>query len=639
MFGKKKYTVFLGTLQRVSIQSFCQSYRMGTTGMGLKIRGGWGGRYDTIAFLSLSAAAFLLNPSLNEELEASTIRLPLHFFELNLSLYPLVVGGIFLWCLIAGAWVGIRWRQLNNQVPRAFESECTVPSDSPPPVIVPHGEVKDDAFLLGYTLDTATPIWLPYEEAVRHVFIRGMTGVGKTVLSSFLMFQHIAKGGGVLFIDGKIDADNIRMLHQMACWSGREGDLEIINPGNPEFSNTYNPILFGDPDEVAARIMGLIPSTESNAGADHYKQSGNQGLTVLISALQEAKIAYNFLDLSILLISPKALMYLADLLDPKSPAARLYDLFLDQYRVGRGKEATIDMKRLRDMFGGLAGRLFSFGSGQFGQVLNSYSPEVNLYQSIRQRKITYIALPTMGKDIAASNFGKLAIGDLRTATAWLQSLDVRDRPNPPHLCVFDEAGSYATQTWDRMFEQARSAGLVLMPAVQTNANFEAVSRQLAEMIEGNTQTKIFFRLGSQLTAQAAADYIGTKMTILRSLSITGSKSENDSLVTAAPTVGQTEGSGINYTEREQESYRVSPDDLKALGKGEAVVLYGNRVYPIKVPLLKFSNEFRKKAGEPRVNHRAPSTRPADPYVRSLNLFGRMNEFLSTAEDRKILSGG
>lgn len=607
-----------------------------------RLNAGWGGRADTWAFLSLSAALFLCNPfivSMGRVWTLGPIPIGSRAFTFTIPSMYVWALAVFVWCLLGGWWVGFRYRQLRDLKTSIFDSECKVESSKELPAEVPFGEVKEDAFLLGYSLDKGFPVWLPHDEAVRHIFIRGMTGVGKTVLTSSLMFQHIAKGAGVLFIDGKIDSDNLRLLYQMACWAGREHDLEIINPGNPSFSNTYNPILFGDPDEVAARIMGLIPSTESNAGADHYKQSGNQGLTVLISALQEAKIAYNFLDLSILLISPKALMYLSSLLDERSQSARLYDLFLDQYRIGKGKEATIDMRRLREIFGGLAGRLFTFGSGQFGQVLNTYNPEVNLYQSIRQRKITYVALPTMGKDIAASNFGKLVIGDLRTSTSWLQALEKQDRPNPPHLCAFDEAGSYVTETWDRMFEQARSAGLILMPAVQTNANFEAVSRQLAEMIEGNTHTKIFFCLGSQETALAAAEYIGMRTKVLRTLAFTETLSSMDSFVTPSPTLGQSQGGGINYGEREQEDYRVSPDDLKSLGKGEAIVLYGNKIYPIKVPYVKFSKEFAEKVGEPVINRRPVSSKPSAPYTRALGLFERMDEFLSTAEEKALLRGG
>ena len=107
------------------------------------------------------------------------------------------------------------------------------------------------------------------------------------------MFQQIQRGGGLAFIDGKLAGDDIETIYQYCCWAGREQDLLILNPGTPSMSNTYNPILRGDPDEVASRILSIIPSTENNPGADHYKQSANQGITTIVAALQAAGLAYN----------------------------------------------------------------------------------------------------------------------------------------------------------------------------------------------------------------------------------------------------------------------------------------------------------------------------------------------------------
>ena len=86
------------------------------------------------------------------------------------------------------------------------------------------------------------------------------------------------KRQGLAFIDGKLAGDEIETIYQYCCWAGREQDLLILNPGTPSMSNTYNPILRGDPDEVASRILSIIPSTENNPGADHYKQSANRAL-------------------------------------------------------------------------------------------------------------------------------------------------------------------------------------------------------------------------------------------------------------------------------------------------------------------------------------------------------------------------
>lgn len=574
---------------------------------------GIGGSLDTLALSAAGLALLSTNPYLAPVIPA-----------------PLALGGVG----IASTWFALR--AMKGVIGRkAFrQSACKVVSDAPKIPVKLGGKGPADGLLFGYAIDTGEPIWAENDDAMRHVYIRGQSGVGKTVAASLLMFQQIQRGGGVLFIDGKIDADNLEMLYQMASWCGRENDLEVINAGDPARSNTYNPILFGDPDEVAARIIGLIPSTESNAGADHYKQSGNQGITTLVSALQAAKLAYNFIDLTILLMSPKALAYLESMVPPHLPEARALSLFLDQYRTG--KDGLIDMKKLKDTFGGLGGRLFQFGTGTFGKVMNTYNPDVQLYRSIRSGKITYIALPTMGKDVAANNFGKMAIGDFRTAVSWIQGLPVKQRPWPPYMGFFDEAGSYVSATWSRLFEQARSAHIMLMPAVQTDSNFAAVSDELSEMIEGNTWIKVYFKLGSQGTAESAAEFVGMTKRVARSLSVTDSTSESASMTSGLPSQSAGDSSGVSYSEREEEQYRVSPDDFKGLDKGEAIILYGgDRVHPIRVPRVTFTKEFIEKIGKAQIIRPRPSFRPAEPYTRGIDLFAQSERFLSSGQREEL----
>jgi hypothetical protein len=164
-----------------------------------------------------------------------------------------------------------------------------------------------DGLLLGFATDTGNPVYLPDEDLMRHGIILGQSGVGKTVLGKLMMFQQIQRGGGLMFIDGKMNADDINTIYQYCKFCGREQDLLILNPGKPELSHTYNPILYGDPDEIAARVLSLIPSTENNPGADHYKQSANQGISTLVAALQAANLAFNFIDFTILLMNHKAI--------------------------------------------------------------------------------------------------------------------------------------------------------------------------------------------------------------------------------------------------------------------------------------------------------------------------------------------
>lgn len=477
---------------------------------------------------------------------------------------------------------------------------------------IPKPAPGEKGLLLGYTTDDGRPLRLPDDGLMRHGLIVGQSGVGKTVAGSLMLYQQLQRGGGLMFVDGKIDADNLRMIYQYAAWCGRAQDVLVINPGDPSRSNTYNPVLFGDPDESASRVLSTIPSTESNAGADFYKQASLQGLVTLIGALQRAGLAFHVMDLSILLTNPYALSDLEKKVNAVAGGsfeARNLSLFLEQFKVSTkpGVAATIDMKKVKDIFGGIGGRLFTFGSGNFGKVMNTYDPEVNLFEAIRNNKIIYVALPTMGKAESAKNFGKILLGDLRTAVSWIQALPVAERPWPPFMCFLDEFGSYATPTVQVLFEQARSAHVFMMPAVQTLANIKAVSDELSEMVVGNTWTKIFFKLGTQETAEEAANLIGMRKAAARSLSYSANESSSASFLKTTPDSNKGDGGGFSYSEREDEDYRVSPDDFKALDKGECIVSYGgDAIYDVRVPMMRLSPEAARELGEPTINRKRPS---------------------------------
>jgi intracellular multiplication protein IcmO len=269
-------------------------------------------------------------------------------------------------------------------------------------------------------------------------------------MESAMVYEQIRRGGGLLFIDGKFDDARFEKIRQLCSDLNREQDFLVINPDDPDNSNTYNPILFGGPDEVVSRILALIPSIENSPGADHYKQEANQGLSTLISALQKVGLSYNMIDLSVLLLSSVALTELEQKLASKAPGSEElsnYALFLDKFRITDAKNpdiGQIDASKLEATFGGVGGRLYMFGTGKFGKVMNTYDPDVNLFEAIRSNKIIYVALPTTGKNEAAQNFGRMVVGDLRTAVSWLQALPEVEHPDPPFLSFFDEADVYAT---------------------------------------------------------------------------------------------------------------------------------------------------------------------------------------------------
>jgi hypothetical protein len=556
-----------------------------------------GGFSDNLALSGVTASMLLANPAMGLGAAGAAVGLGL--------------------AAAGGAWAANRvatagYRSVFSQ------SSVRINSDEVPKV------ASHEGITLGYTVDGGEPLVIPWDDWMRHCLVVGQSGVGKTVFGEWVLFQQIINGGGLLWIDGKLDPDNLRKLDAMCAWAGRRADLLVINPGDPNLSNTYNPILFGDPDEVASRVLSLIPSSENNPGTDFYRQAANQGMVTLVGAIQKAGFAYNFTDLSILLQNQKALASLEMMTPGASDESKALRLFLDQYKVAdRNGNVSIDLKRLKETFGGIGGRLHTFGSGNFGQITGTYSPDINLYEAMRSNKIIYVMLPTMGKKEAASNFGKMNLGDLRSAIAEVQSLPKKDRPWPPFLNFADEFGSYVTQSTDRPFEQGRSAHVTMMPAFQTIANLDAVSQDLREMVLGNTWTKVFFKVGTDDTAEKIVSLIGKERRVALSVSISDGKSvRHDASGSTRKDASGSDSFGVS--ERTEETEKVSSDMLKKLGKGEAIVTYGgSKVYHIKIPALEFDKKFIEEIGPFCINKKRAT------YQKGLDFFRNVDGLLSS----------
>lgn len=497
-----------------------------------------------------------------------------------------------------------------------------IDEDSREGFVLPSDEPIDDkgsGLHIGLTTDKNTRVNMPDNLGKRHTAIVGQSGVGKTTIGEYILWQQTARGGGWLFIDAKIDRDTRDHLAYMAKVTGREDELYIIDVSDPDNANTYNPVLHGDPDEVASRLMNLIPSAENNPGADHYRQSANHALTVIIAALQASGQLYHFGDLSILLQSDKALENL-ERMTPQGSERRALSIFLDQFR-SRTKEGTkIDLNRMKQTLGGMAGRIALFAQGKFGKVFNVYAPEIVLTEIIRKGHMLYVSLPTMGKDTAALNLGKMIVSDIRSAVAHIQDLPKEKRPEH-FIALLDEMGAYVMEGVGRLFEQARSANIALIPAFQSFSQLNRVSPDFADIVIQNTWNKIFFKFGSKDSPEEAAEILGKTKRYQRSVSVSANRGESAQYLRTTPQSSMSDGGGMGESWREVEEFRVTPDQLRAMDMGHAVMMMGARMYHLRTPMINYPNKIPSFKA---VRH---STKiPANKQP--LNFEDRLNEFLT-----------
>ena len=479
------------------------------------------------------------------------------------------------------------------------------------------------ALRFGYTKDNYYPVDIPNQFTMRHTAIIGQSGVGKTTLGEFILWQQAIRGGGWVFIDAKLDASTRDKLFYMMSILGRADDFYVLNVDQPDNSNRYNPILRGDADEVSSRLLNLLPASENSPGADYYRNSANHALTVLIGGLKAAKYRYHFADLAILLQSGRALGELERMVPP-GPEKMALQVFLDQFRKKTKEGVVIDTDRLKQVLGGMSGRIALFAQGKFGQIFNTYTPEIDLTEIVMQNKFLYVMLPTMGKDAAALNLGKMILSDLRTAVYNVQALKEDQRPWPPFLVFADEMGSYVMPGIARLFEQARSANICMIPAFQSFANLSVVSPDFADIIIQNTWNKVLFKFASKESPEIAAEIIGKTKRFTKTFTKGQSEGGTASSMNTTPQASASDSGSLNQSWRETEEFRVTPDQLKALGMGEAIIMSGPRIFHVRTPMLKFPKVPEFKAVRHHVT--IPKTEKA------LDFMVRYKEFLSAAED-------
>lgn len=487
---------------------------------------------------------------------------------------------------------------------------------------------------LGYTKDEGMPVDIEDSNMARHTAIIGQSGVGKTTLGEYILWQQAARGGGFIFIDAKLDAETRDKLAFMLKLLGRADDFYLLNVDSPDNSHTYNPILRGDSDEVASRLLNLLPSAENSPGADFFRQQANYALTVLTGALKSAKRRYTFSDLAIMLQSDRALESVLRL--PMDAEARMtLEIFLNQFRKKDKSGSSIDVNKLKETFGGMSGRIAQFAQNKFGRVFNTYAPEIDLTEIVLNNKCLYVMLPTMGKDQAALNLGKMILSDVRTAVYNVQGLPPAQRPKPNFIIFADEMGSYVMPGIARLFEQARSAQICMIPAFQTFANLAAVSKDFPDIIIGNTWNKVFFKFASQDSPEIAANIMGMTKRYVYSLSSSQNEGSSAQNLRADPQGSASKSGGMSESWREQEEFRVTPDQLRSMGKGEAMVLSGSRIFHISTPMLLFP----KPIPEYKVSRRKVSVPPDEL---SLELSKMYKQFVDagapTAQDAMLAAG-
>lgn len=452
----------------------------------------------------------------------------------------------------------------------------------------------------------------------RHCLGIAATGGGKSNFLNLILKQQMMRGGGAIHIDGKNSKEAILDFLNLARQHDRWQDVRIINIGDASLSNTYNPLLRGDNDEITSRIMQLI----GDRGDPYFRGQASRGMRAIAGIINSIGKPYNFGDMNVIMSSEAAMRHMMKIVPKDTKAYQDFRIFLDQMmEVDRRTGAKVlNEKKMQHTFGDLASRLHSYYVNEAGKVLNDYSPEVDLYDVIKENLLVYVALPMLAKSEIAIDFAKFFISDLRTAIGQIQNDDYK--PSPTFLVLMDEFSSYAQPSLAPVFEQARSSNISLFPFIQTISSLtdkeRGLSPEFAAKIIGNTWNKISFVLQDPESCEQMSKVAGESL----QESISESIGEGLSLASGDDDVNplRTGGRSRSHSKSISMGYDaiVRPEDFRNLQDGEAIFIGRSDVYKIKVPLVTL-NQDNKSLDFPKFRR---------PYKEGLCIAEKYHNFAS-----------
>jgi type IV secretory pathway TraG/TraD family ATPase VirD4 len=397
---------------------------------------------------------------------------------------------------------------------------------------VPHSLLTTnvESIHMGMENELGVPIYLPDKIRTRHIHVIGATGSGKTesVILNFLR-QDCARGLGAIILDAKADASFLADLQ-----SSVPPELLQVFDLTTVDSLGYNPLADGSALESAQRLFSSFIWSE-----EYYKSKALTALQRLFTRHQELNSANPKLtELEGYLKNPAVYISFTAAPDfPKSLALKEYE----------------EISGLRDQLKSLT----------MAHLATTLSPAadagLNLKDAARGAVI-YFRLQSLMSPQLVGTLGRLIINHLSfiAGTAHRDGTSSTERHLIP--VYLDEFATFACPEFADLISKARSAGFALHFSHQSIGDLVEVSEGFLSRITDNSATKIVMRVNDPDSAEYFARAFGTRLYQKATQRVTNAKNLDSAELLEEGTV------------REAHQFRASPDRMKTLPTGQAVVL-------------------------------------------------------------------
>jgi len=316
------------------------------------------------------------------------------------------------------------------------------------------------------------------DDRLRHMYIIGKTGMGKTELLKNMIVQDILNGDGVGFVDPHGDAAK-EILNFIP--EERMKDVIYFNPGDVNYPIAFNIMESVSEDQrhlIAAGLMGVFKKIWPDVWSARMEYILNNTILSLLEIEGSTLLGINRL----LSDSSWREEIVGQLKDPVIKAfwTQEFSKYSQKYEI----EATAAIQNKIGQF---------ISTPLIRNIIGQVNSTIDVREIIDGKKIFIMNLSKgrIGED-ASKLLGALLITKIQLAA--MSRVDIPEKERSPFYLYVDEFQNFATESFATILSEARKYKLSLVLAHQY---IEQMDDSVRGAVFGNVGTMILFRIGSE----------------------------------------------------------------------------------------------------------------------------------------------
>jgi hypothetical protein len=343
--------------------------------------------------------------------------------------------------------------------------------------------------------DKKVDVRIDPETRLRHMFVIGRTGSGKTNLLKYMARQDIREKRGIAVIDPHGDLVDY-LLGQVG---DREAEVLLLDFGDPMYVPVLNPLDLdiASPDDRRLAIEEFIYLLVHQSYHEFYGPRFEDIVRLTLESITRPEYPVkppSVLDLVRILRTEKHRLWIRNLLQSVDLQER-WDIFEAQQSTEIAEVLHWALSKFSEMQ----------QDSVLGQVLAGGKSTVSIKQIVNEGGILLVKIPEWAMSRSAAAFlGAMIQERVRKA------MYSRPRPSPdildykPYYLYVDEFQAFATSGFEELLAESRKFGLGLVLANQNLGQLTAFSRfsgtystALIDAVLGNVANIVTFGVSSR----------------------------------------------------------------------------------------------------------------------------------------------